>query len=512
MLRPESSREGVLGSTLLNAIGQALTFMTSAVLAYYFGTQAKTDIYYYALAIFSLIAGFYSGLCSSVLIPEAMHIAEQCGKEMSMKFLNVFFWGFVGLSLCISLPILLCPVQFMVLTSRFDVEIIREHVVVVLWTLPLLTLMTVSQYLLDIITSYRLFSFGLVLALVQRTLVLFGLLFLHSTCDILAIIIASVAASVVQIGMSVWALRRELGWRFLTRPVSVEKRVVGNMCYGLLGNLGSMIGAYVPIFCLSAFPAGIVTAVNYAQRIVSIPDRLLIAQVCSVTGVRFNELVAKREYESVNALFLKATDLLLLGLVPVAAFTFLYSSEIVTVCFNRGSFDREAVKHTAQLVGFFALSLPFLGVFGVVTRLFMAFRKQKEAFWYQILYNTVLVVLLLVCIRFIGYVGYPMASLLVNGLSLVALLGLMRRNFPEIDYCSSLGKFLTGIVINGCIAVGVAAFAKWFVPCNGSVSLIAGAAVYLVLLTACIWILPVRFRIGVSVLGDGRHPKVALRP
>ena len=47
-LRSESYRSGIINSSIFNFIAKGLAFAVSIVLAYLYGTRAKTDVFFYA--------------------------------------------------------------------------------------------------------------------------------------------------------------------------------------------------------------------------------------------------------------------------------------------------------------------------------------------------------------------------------------------------------------------------------------------------------------------------------
>ena len=112
----ESYRRGAIWSSFYNLIAQAVGFVVSMVLAYCFGLQAKTDVYYYALAVVVLMSGFISSINSSVLIPESMRIEEQRGRTQAMDFLNHCLYFFLALGLVVTTVMFINPVRFL---SRF---------------------------------------------------------------------------------------------------------------------------------------------------------------------------------------------------------------------------------------------------------------------------------------------------------------------------------------------------------------------------------------------------------
>src|SRR5574337_1257270 len=108
-LRSESYKKGILSSIALNVIAKGLAFVNSMVVAFYFGAQSKTDVYFYCYATVSLLVGFIGSLDNSVLIPEAMRIREQENAKKATEFLNFFLYLYSGKGLLIVLEHIIDP-------------------------------------------------------------------------------------------------------------------------------------------------------------------------------------------------------------------------------------------------------------------------------------------------------------------------------------------------------------------------------------------------------------------
>ncbi|MBK7649512.1 MAG: hypothetical protein IPJ20_00535 [Flammeovirgaceae bacterium] len=60
-------------------------------------------------------------------------------------------------------------------------------------------------------------------------------------------------------------------------------------------NITSFFASYVPIYLLSGFNPGIITALIYGQKTAELPTQLITNQVTSVVGIKLNELFGKKK-------------------------------------------------------------------------------------------------------------------------------------------------------------------------------------------------------------------------
>src|SRR6516162_8328368 len=97
-LKVESYRKGILLSTVFNVFNKGLVFLNSLAIAYFFGTQLKVDLYFYAYNTVLLIVTFITSLNSSVVIPRSMHIRMQEKPETVYHYFNFFIYLYFALT------------------------------------------------------------------------------------------------------------------------------------------------------------------------------------------------------------------------------------------------------------------------------------------------------------------------------------------------------------------------------------------------------------------------------
>ncbi len=230
-------------------------------------------------------------------------------------------------------------------------------------------------------------------------------------------IIGLLCGYTIQLLFLLLLLKKKLHWNFGVTIKILERKVLHNIIFAQLGNITSVLSSYIPLYILSGFGAGIITSLNYGQKIADIPTQFITMQFSSVIGIKLNELYAKNEIKTMNDVFVNSSKALLFILIPISCFLFLYAHDIIALLLQRGNFDSEAVQQTVVFFKYFCLLLPFLAINTLVSRIFMAAQKIKEAFWYQIIMNGVLIGLIYVLVMFYGVIGYPIALIILHSLS-----------------------------------------------------------------------------------------------
>ena len=82
LIKAESYTRGMTLSVLFNIISKGILFLLTIIIARYFGSTIKTDIYFFVFTTMILFSSFINNIDTVVLIPESMRLRE---KEMKRQ-------------------------------------------------------------------------------------------------------------------------------------------------------------------------------------------------------------------------------------------------------------------------------------------------------------------------------------------------------------------------------------------------------------------------------------------
>lgn len=434
MLKVESYRKGIVLSSAFNVFNKVLLFVNSLLIAYYFGTQLKMDIYFYAYNTVLIVSTFLSAANTSVVIPESMRIRVRQNEDHAEGFLNLFIFGYLGLTLLLGFVFWANPVRIFTTISKYDTGVLQQQVNILTRAVPLLVLVPMTTLLTDILASYRFFTIPVIASIVNSVFSLVFLVAFHRSLDVQSILLGLLISYSANILMLLLLMKRSLHWNFRNRPRGWPKTAMHNILISQTGNLLTSLGTYAPLYFLSGTVSGIVASLNYAQQLVGQANSLITIQVAMVSRIKLSELYAQRKYKKVNEIFISTIRFLLFVLLPVSGLMFLYADEIVSVLFKRGSFDERSVQLSGDMLRYLALSLPFTAIVSIAANLYIAAQLIKISIAYQVISNAVLIGLIAVCTARLGYIGYPVAYLVINIVNAGVVYIYCANFFPFIRY------------------------------------------------------------------------------
>ena len=482
MLKVESYRRGIVLSTGFNILNKGLVFCNSLIIAYFFGAQLKMDIYFYAYNTIVILAAFITSLNSTVLIPESMRLAAQESERRAMFFLNFFLYVYAAITILACLLFFINPVSIFHFVSDFPKDSLQQEARILYLSIPLIFLIPVTNLLTDILTSHKFFTIPMIAGIINGIFSIVFIVLFHGLLDVSSLLVGLLLAYTLNFILLVSLMTKKLNWNFRFHRVEIEKRIWKNIAFAQAGNITSSLSAYAPLYLLSGFGSGIITSLNFAQQISSLPTTLITNQFSAVAGIKFNESYAGKDFAKVNNTFISTANFLIFILFPVAGILFLFPSQIVSVLLEHGAFGKQGVAYTSLFLRYLGLLMPMLVINTLFARLFMASHKIMEAFWYQICFNIVLIAALYITIHRFGFTAYPITLVSVHVLNILCCYLLEKKYFNIIQYGLVLKKMMLLLLINLIVGTGIYFFVFYSAIQSNFLSLAVGASLYLSLI------------------------------
>jgi len=467
-------------SVIFNCFAKGILFLLTVLIAFFFGSDIRTDIYFFVYGAMVILAGLINSIDTAVLVPESMRLRESDGDKKAMAFLNRFFWIYLIIGILFTAIMYTGGTQLFNLVSRFPEEAVARHEIYFLLGSLLFVFMLLTNFLNAILSSLKFFTVPMIISGINSCLAMAGILLLHASHDVLSVFIGSIAAYCINLLLLLALLKRNADWNFISRPARVDKITRANIGFTLLGQLATLASNFLPLYLMSGLGQGIISSMNYGKNIADIPNTLVTAQVTGVSGIQLNELAARKDEEGIRRSFGETGKLLLFLLIPVAGFFFVFAQPIVELFYQRGNFASESVSGAARFLQLFSVTGFIIGINALVSRVFMATQSIRPAFLYQLIMNGLLIAAIWLLTKEYGAWGYPYALIGVYSLNFLLMYFLCKQLPVNIHYADLLPYAILLLLINGAIAA-VLFFSLAYLHVNGIPLLLTGFFVYLIL-------------------------------
>ena len=446
LFKEYSYKQGAAISVGSTFIWKLLSFVNSILIAFYFGTQARADIYFYILTIGGLVSAFFTSLNGNVLIPQAMFLRKQ-EEQNARSFINFFLFAYCILITIILVFGFLFPVDIFGLFSKFPRGILTKDILILQLAFLYFCSHIFCYFLLDIMYMYRIFSVNLLLPL-NAIVPMIVLVSLHNTLGLKAMLCGFIGSYILQAIIYLSLMKKKLNWTFSNFKTTFENRLKNNILTNQILILANFCIGILPMYLMSSFAGGVISAYSYARQLTDAPNEILTFKITSVFHIQLNENASAQNFEELNRNYLKANYLILFIMVPLAIFTCYFAPDIVNLFFKRGEFNVESSTNVVKFLRPMMILLittvltPFAG------SLIASTRKIKESFKYMIFRDMVIIGALYFFISRFGPFAYPYTQLgcSIFGYFIVALF--FRNHIPQIKFWQPLKDAAILVILN----------------------------------------------------------------
>src|SRR5215208_2812284 len=381
-------RPGRLGrSTAFFSIATAFSrvagLVREIVAASYFGITGPMSAFTIAFQVPNLVRSLFADAAiQAAFVPVFTEELEKGNKREAFRLASTLIYLVtLVLGAVTAVFVLLAPVITPIFAPGFSGEILDLTITLSQILFPILILLGATGMVVGVLNSYDRFAAFAVSPFFWNVVIILVLVLLepafHGNDRIYAYAIGVLVGTVVQLAIPAWDLRntpfrltRDVNWRIpevkkvllLMLPVTLS---LGLINFDLL--LNSIVGTLVS----NEAPA----AIDKAFRIYMLPQGIFSVAVATVTFPTLARFAARQEWANLRATMANGMRQILLLLIPAAAAILVLSVQMTRLVYQRGEFDAAQTHLVAQALFWFAFSLPFNGLYLMLTRTFFSLQR-----------------------------------------------------------------------------------------------------------------------------------------
>lgn len=457
----------VVGVTAINIFARLFGFLREMVVGYQFGTTGMSDSIINAYTIpnflYLVIGGAFTTAFISIYNKTSASITDYIRRTLTtilcvITVVTVIFFVFAD-------PIL---------TAYFKPETAAELATLkslYFWMLPstiLLVLSTWMSGILNINEKYNLSSFAV---LVYNLSFLVISVILAEIYGPVGYGIGALFGAAFMFFFLLFGVRKIKGMSFkpsFTR--AADQRELWKVALPImLGGATGQLYIMIQRFFTNDLADGVVSGMNYANKMSQFPQALLITAVTTVIFPMLSKKESAGDVQGVKQLYVKGMRLLYIAILPVSVYFYFQSEVIVRVVLEYKEFGPESTAITAPLVQIFSTTMFFLAANMYVTRFYYAKGNSMTPVLLSLLCVfgvNIAVILLLIDSLGADAIAYgTLVSAIVNLLLLIGVLqwkyklSLLQKN--SMQYVKLLVITLLYIAANAAVAQWVVIDQKW---------------------------------------------------
>lgn len=463
--REEMTRAaGVVGGA--TAISRVLGYVRDAVVAYFFGATMSADAFFVAFRIPNLLRRLFAeGSLTIAFVPVFSEYLEKKGKDEALKMAGAAF-RLLGLILAgvTILGVVFAPAIVKVIAPGFaqDPEKLALTVTLTRITFPYIFFIGLVALCMGILNTMRHFA-APALAPVFLNIAMIGSVALFASRfdpPILALAIGVIIGGVLQLALQAPFMAKKgfslFGELTLSHPGI--KQVAILMGPAVFGAAVYQINIVVGTILASLLPSGSVSYLYYADRLTQLPLGVFGIALATATLPSLSRQAAKNDMAGLKDSFSYSMGLVFFISAPAAVGLIILGEPIVAFLFQRGAFDQEATRLTAQALLCYALGLCAFSGVRIVVSVFYALQDTVTPVRIAVISLAANIVFSLALMGPMLHAGLALATSLASVLNLALLTCLLRKKLGLLHgkkiLFSLLKSFLCaigmGVVIYYC--------------------------------------------------------------
>ena len=361
--------------------------------ASYFGIHGPMSAFTIAFQVPNLVRSLFADAAiSAAFVPVFTEKLEQGSKREAFRLaVNMIFVVTLVLGALTALFILVAPVLMPLFVPDGHPGVENFAVTLSRILFPILVLLGISGMVVGILNSYDRFGAFAISPFfwnVAIIAVLVGLAPAFPKGDqIYAYAIGVLVGTVIQLAIPLvdlrntpFGIRRALTAPFkgrvreAFRDADIRRVLIlmlpVTISLGLI-NFNLLINSTAGFLVSAEAPA----AIDKAFRIYMLPQGVFSVAVATVLFPTLARYAARREYDNLRATMASGMRLIVFLLVPATAAILVLSEPMIRLVYERGQFGNGATNLVSTALFWFAFSLPFNGLFLLMTRTFFSLQR-----------------------------------------------------------------------------------------------------------------------------------------
>ena len=399
----------ILGCSIAAKI---LSYIWEATLAAFLGASDQADAFYMTTSIFNILYPILDLGIWKVFLPiyKTKLVKKEEDRAEQIANISISFFFMLSVALVLFLIIFARPLVG-IMAPGFETEKKALTIQYLRISAPAYFLMTTASILGAILQSREKFlgsqirEIGSHVSRIACLFLCYRILGIYAA--LVALIVGSVFRVLIQLPFINWKWKFKPDFHFKDQDiVPMIKGLPSVAVTAAIAHINGLVDKIVA----SGAATGAVACLNYGHKLMNVFSGMISSAISTAVYPTMIQHITNNESDKLKELLRNVLGALMFFIIPISIFCFLFSTEMVTVAFQRGAFDASATSLTAEVFVGYCLGMLFLGVSTVITNVFYGYGDTKITMYISIVNITLNIVFDLLFIRFWGVAGLAFAT------------------------------------------------------------------------------------------------------
>ena len=436
---------------LWSMIDKLLAIAKEMMTAHRFGVSPSLDVFNLAYS-FPGIVVLFSSVLGAALVPLYLEWHNRSSREADshatwLIYLTIMIYAVLALICWVFSPEIIRLIGYGFQPKERQSAVAMERLLVLLIFID-----GAGILFRGILHAKKLFSHLYIAPLFVNATIIF-LLFFDMGPDIYLLVwgfLVGTAMKTVYMGVAMYREGFQYGTPYPFDPPKVKAFWL--LAIPMLGNaLIANSNLLIDQVMATQLPSGSVSTLRYAMRINDFPVQVVIAAVSMAIFPFISEEAAAGNRDNLKHIF--KYSLIFLGFItiPITCLVLLFSEDLVVVLLQRGAFDMEAARLTAQTLVCYSLGLSFYAYTFINGSFFAALQNTKTLFYMGIGSIALNVFFNFLFMHLIGVRGIALSTSVTMLIISLYYVYVLKRRLGISDLSEIFSSFYRMILAAGCM-------------------------------------------------------------
>lgn len=399
----------ILGCSIAAKI---LSYIWEATLAAFLGASDQADAFYMTTSIFGILYPILDLGIWKVFLPayKAKLVDKQDAEAEKIANIAVTLFFMLSVALVLFLIVFAKPLVALMATG-FNDEKKAITIEYLRLSAPTYLLMAVASVVGAMLQSREKFLGSQIREIGTHVSKIIYVIITYRFFGIYAAVTAMIVGSVFRVLIQL----PFINWKWKFRPnfnfkdpdiVPMIKGLPSVAVTAAIAHINGLIDKMVA----SGAATGAVSCLNYGNKLLHVFSGMISTAIATAVYPTIIQHITEKDTTRLRSLLSNVICALMFFIVPISVFCSMFSTELVTVAFQRGAFDAAATATTSQVFVGYCLGMLFLGVTTVVTNVFYGYGDTKITMYISFVEIALNIVFDLLFIRFWGVAGLAFAT------------------------------------------------------------------------------------------------------
>jgi len=438
------------GWTMLSRV---LGFIRDVLLARVLGAGPLADAFFVAFKLPNFFRRMFAEGTLTVALVPVLADEKKKGENETHLYLNALATLLlITLLLFTVAGIIFMPWLLLGFAPGFHDEPERWNQALLLarWMFPYLLLISLSAMAWAVLNAHKRFSLAAASPALLNVSLIFAAIVLAPSFQnpAMALAIGVVLGGILQLGIQIPALKR-IGWipklsfKFRNPAVSQTLRLFGP---ALLGVAAVQINILVGTILATLLPAGSVSYLYYADRIVQLPLALFGIAMGTALLPALSEHMANQRIDDAKEDLRNGLAWLTWITLPAMIGIFVLAEPIIATLFEHGKFSHTATTATAQALQAYGLGLIAFCWVRVLSTACFANKDAKTPMRFAFISVMINIVLSIILMQSLAHVGLALATSLAAFFNVLLLIIHVRKQQGSIMDGRTIQRMLRALL------------------------------------------------------------------